>query len=80
MAKRFQQKVIEDARKAGSPYPTNIRKELKNQSFFVIYFFRFFQTLQSQPHYHNPYSTWPKLPTLRFRTNDSSLLRNFQKS
>lgn len=58
MAKRFQQKVIEDARKAGSPFPSG----------------------HSQPHYHNPYSTWPKLPNLKFRTNDSSLLRNFQKS
>ena len=40
MAKRFQQKVIEDARKAGSLYPTNIRKELKILSDFLgDYFF-----------------------------------------
>ena len=40
MAKRFQQKVIEDARKAGSLYPTNIRKEFKILSYFLgDYFF-----------------------------------------
>lgn len=54
MAKQFERKVIEDARKSGSPVPSKI----------------------SQAHYHNTFSTWPKLPTIKFRNNEN--LRQFQ--